>query len=115
MATLLDDEQQPEMELQQDEILSDISEENPADQVESVEEPTAEEEVSTGDNPDRFAGRSHDELLEMVREQDRRIGQQGNELGNLRSTFEALSKAQSVPEPEPEPVEEADETLVLQA
>ena len=44
-----------------------------------------------------------------MREQDRRIGQQGNELGNLRSTFEALSKAQSVPvEPEPEPVEEAD-------
>jgi len=109
MAELLDEELQPEMELQEDEILSDISEENPADQVESVEEPTAEEEVSTGDNPDRFAGRSHDELLEMVREQDRRIGQQGNELGNMRQTFEAMARTQSVPaQPEPEPVEEAD-------
>jgi hypothetical protein len=109
MAELLDDELQPEMELQEDEILSDISEENPADQVESVEEPIAEEESPTEENPDRFAGRSHDELLEMVREQDRRIGQQGNELGNMRQTFEAMARTQSVPaQPEPEPVEEAD-------
>ena len=69
-----------------------LGEENPADQVESVEEPIAEEESPTEENPDRFAGRSHDELLEMVREQDRRIGQQGNELGNMRQTFEAMAR-----------------------
>ena len=49
------------------------------------------------ENPDRFSGKSHDELLQMVREQDRTIGQQGNELGNMRQTFESMAKAQSVP------------------
>ena len=108
MAELLDDEQQPEMELYEGETLGDLQEENPAD-YESVEEPPVQQEQPTEDNPDRFSGRSHEELLEMVREQDRRIGQQGNELGNMRQTFEAMSRAQSVPaQPEPQPVEEAD-------
>ena len=108
MAELLDDEQQPEMELQEGEVFADLQEDNPAD-YESVEEPPVEQEQPTEENPDRFSGKSHDELLEMVREQDRRIGQQGNELGNMRQTFEAMSRAQSVPaQPEPQPVEEAD-------
>jgi hypothetical protein len=108
MAELLDDEQQPEMELHEGETLGNLQEDNPAD-YESVEEPPVQQEQPTEENPDRFAGRSHDELLEMVREQDRRIGQQGNELGNMRQTFEAMSRAQSVPaQPEPQPVEEAD-------
>ena len=108
MAELLDDEQQPEMELHEGETLGNLQEDNPAD-YESVEEPPEQQEEPEQDNPDRFAGKSHDELLEMVREQDRRIGQQGNELGNMRQTFEAMSRAQSVPaQPEPQPVEEAD-------
>jgi hypothetical protein len=113
MATLIDEEQQPELELQEGETFGNITEDNPLDAA-PIEEPQVEEEPPvaeaqpSGENPDRFAGRTQDELLEIVREQDRKIGQQGNELGNLRSTFEALSKAQSVPEPEPEPVEEAD-------
>ena len=108
MAELLDVEQQPEMELEEGETLGNLEEENPSD-YESVEEPPEQQEEPKQDNPDRFAGRSHDELLEMVREQDRRIGQQGNELGNMRQTFEAMARTQSVPSrPEPEPVEEAD-------
>ena len=108
MAELLDVEQQPEMELEEGETLGNLQEENPSD-YESVEEPPEQKEEPEQDNPDRFAGRSHEELLEMVREQDRRIGQQGNELGNMRQTFEAMARTQSVPEqPEPEPVEEAD-------
>jgi len=108
MAELLDVEQQPEMELEEGETLGNLEEENPSD-YESVEEPPEQQEEPKQDNPDRFAGRSHDELLEMVREQDRRIGQQGNELGNMRQTFEAMTRAQSVPaQPEQEPVEEAD-------
>ena len=113
MATLIDEEQQPELELQEGETLGNIAEDNPLDAA-PIEEPVAEEppvaeEEPEEENPDRFANKTQEELLEIVREQDRRIGQQGNELGNLRSTFEALSKAQSVPvEPEPEPVEEAD-------
>ena len=109
MATLLDDEQQPEMELQDGESLGNFEEDNPTAQVDAVEEPPVGQETSNEDNPDRFSGRSHEELLEMVREQDRQIGQQGNELGNMRQTFEAMARTQSVPaQPEPEPVEEAD-------
>ena len=73
-----------------------IAEDNPLDAT-PIEEPVAEEppvaeEEPVEDNPDRFASKTQEELLEIVREQGRRIGQQGNELGNLRITFEALSK-----------------------
>lgn len=106
MAELLDVEQQPEMELEEGETLGNLQEENPSD-YESVEEPPEQQEEPEQDNPDRFSGKSHDELLEMVREQDRRIGQQGNELGNMRQTFEAMTRVQSVPaQPEPQPVQE---------
>jgi hypothetical protein len=109
MATLIDEEQVAEMELQEGEELTSIDEENPQEAFEPAEEPQASEPEPVEENPDRFSGKSHEELLEMVREQDRTIGQQGNELGNMRQTFEAMAKAQSVPaQPEPEPVEEAD-------
>ena len=106
MAELLDDEQQPELELQEGETLANLQEDNPQD-YEPVEEPPVEQEQPVEDNPDRFSGKSHEELLEMVREQDRRIGQQGNELGNMRQTFEAMAKTQSVPaQPEPQPAQD---------
>jgi hypothetical protein len=109
MATLIDEEQVVETELQEGEELTSIDEENPQEAFESAEEPQASEPAPSEENPDRFSGKSHEELLQMVREQDRTIGQQGNELGNMRQTFEAMTKAQSVPaQPEPEPVEEAD-------
>jgi len=110
MATLIDEEQQPQMELQEGEQLTNIDEDNPAEAFQPSEEPPVQEPEPVADNPDdRFSGKSQEELLEIIREQDRRIGQQGNELGNLRSTFEALAQAQSAPaQPEPEPVEEAD-------
>jgi len=109
MATIIDEEQQAEMELQEGEELTAIDKENPQEAFEPAEEPEASEPEPAEENPDRFSGKSHEELLQMVREQDRTIGQQGNELGNLRQTFEAMARqAQSVPaQPEPEP-EEAD-------
>jgi hypothetical protein len=109
MATLIDEEQVVEMELQEGEEVIAIDEDNPQEAFEPAEEPDSSEPEPAEENPDRFSGKSHEELLQMVREQDRTIGQQGNELGNLRSTFDAMAKAQSVPaQPEPEPVEEAD-------
>ena len=109
MATLIDEEQVAEMELQEGEELTAIDEENPQEAFEPAEEPESSEPEPAEENPDRFSGKSHEELLQMVREQDRTIGQQGNELGNMRQTFEAMAQAQSVPaQPEPEPVEEAD-------
>ena len=109
MATIIDEEQVAEMELQEGEELTTIDEENPQEAFESAEEPQASEPTPAEDNPDRFSDKSHEELLQMVREQDRTIGQQGNELGNMRQTFESMAKVQSVPaQPEPELVEEAD-------
>ena len=109
MATLIDEEQVVETELAEGEVLSNFEEENPRPD-EVAKEPPVEEPEPPKDNPaDRFSGKTQEELLAIVREQDRRIGEQGNELGNLRSTFDAMTKAQSVPaQPEPEPVEEAD-------
>ena len=77
MATLIDEEQQPELELQEGETLGNIAEDNPLDAT-PIEEPVAEEppvaeEEPVEDNPDRFASKTQEELLEIVREQDRRI------------------------------------------
>ena len=108
MATLLDDEQQPEMELQDGETLGNIEEDTPVQAIE--EEPSVVEEEPVEDTPrSNFANKSPEELVAILEERDRQIGQQANELGNMRQTFEAMARTQSVPaQPEPEPVEEAD-------
>jgi hypothetical protein len=109
MATLIDEEQVAEMELQEGETLGNIEEDTPVQDV-TEEEPPVADEAPAEDTPNsNFAGKSQEELLAILEERDRQIGQQANELGNMRQTFEAMAKAQSVPaEPEPEPVEEAD-------
>lgn len=108
MATLLDDEQQPEMELQDGETLGNIEEDTPVQAIE--EEPSVVEEEPTEDTPaSKYSDKSHEEMVAILEERERHIGQQSNELGNMRQTFEAMARTQSVPaQPEPEPVEEAD-------
>ena len=108
MATLLDDEQQPEMELHEDETLGNFEEDTPVQNIE--EEPSVVEAESSEDTPNsNFAGKSQEELVAILEDRDKQIGHQANELGNMRQTFEAMTRAQSVPaQPEPEPVEEAD-------
>jgi hypothetical protein len=108
MATLLDDEQQPEMELQDGETLGNIEEDTPVQTIE--EEPSAVEAEPAEDTPvSKYSDKSHEEMVAMLEERERHIGQQSNELGNMRQTFEAMARTQSVPaQPEPESVEEAD-------
>ena len=108
MATLLDDEQQPEMELHDGETLGNIEEDTPVQAIE--EEPSVVEAEPTEDTPARkYSDKSHEEMVAILEERERHIGQQSNELGNMRQTFEAMARTQSVPaQPEPEPVEEAD-------
>jgi hypothetical protein len=108
MAELLDDEQQPEMELQEGETFGNIEEDTPVQEIE--EEPAVVEEEPEEDTPNsNFASKSQEELVAILEDRDRHIGQQANELGNMRQTFEAMARTQSVPaQPEPEPVEEAD-------
>ena len=107
MATIIDEEQVEKMELQEGETFANIEEDTPAQEI--GEEPPVEEEGVTEDTPDsKYADKSHEEMVAILEERERMIGQQGNELGNMRSTFEAMTQAQSVPaQPEPEP-EEAD-------
>ena len=109
MATLIDEEQVVEMELLEGETIADIEEATPVQDV-TEEEPSVEVDEPVEDTPNgKYEGKSHAEMVAILEERERMIGQQGNELGNLRSTFDAMAKAQSVPaEPEPEPVEEAD-------
>ena len=108
MATLLDDEQQPEMELQDGETLGNIEEDTPVQEIE--EEPSVVEAESNEDTPNsKYSDKSHEEMVAILEERERHIGQQSNELGNMRQTFEAMARTQSVPaQPEPEPLEEAD-------
>ena len=108
MATLLDDEQQPEMELQEGETFGNIEEDTPAQAIE--EEPSAVEAESAEDTPvSKYSDKSHEEMVAILEERERHIGQQSTELGNMRQTFEAMARTQSVPaQPEPQPVEEAD-------
>jgi hypothetical protein len=109
MATLIDEEQVVEMELQEGETFANIEEDTPVQDV-TEPEPTVDEEDPAEDTPpSKYEGKSHAEMVAILEERERMIGQQSNELGNLRSTFDAMTNAQSVPaQPEPEPVEEAD-------
>ena len=109
MATLLDEEHQTALELHEGEELGNLEEDTPVHDFDE-EEPSVDEPEPVEDTPkSKYEGKSHAEMVAILEERERMIGQQSNELGNLRSTFEALSKAQSVPaEPEPELVEEAD-------
>ena len=110
MAELIDEEQVAETELQEGETLGNIEEDTPVQDITEPEPAVEEEEAPAEDTPpSKYEGKSHEEMVAILEERERMIGQQSNELGNLRSTFDAMAKAQSVPaEPEPEPVEEAD-------
>ena len=109
MATLIDEEQVVEMELQEGETIANIEEATPVQDI-AEEEPSVEVDEPAGETPNgKYEGKTHEEMVAILEERERMIGQQSNELGNLRTTFDAMAKAQSVPaEPEPEPVEEAD-------
>ena len=109
MATLIDEEQVVETELQEGESLGNIEEATPVQDI-AEQEPAIEEEEPVEDTPpSKYEGKSHEEMVAILEERERMIGQQSNELGNMRSTFDAMTRAQSVPaQPEPEPVEEAD-------
>jgi len=110
MAELFDEEQQSELELQEGETLANLQEDTPVQAIE--EEPSVVEAEPVEDTPkSNFAGKSQEELLAILEDRDRQIGHQANELGNMRQTFEAMTRAQSVPaQPEPQPVvqDEAD-------
>jgi hypothetical protein len=108
MAEIIDAEQ-PELELQEGETAGNIEEETPQIE-EPVENAVEEGEVAEQeDTPEIYRGKSASELSKILLEKERQIGQQGNELHNLRSTLDAMAlNTSKASEPEPEPITEAD-------
>ena len=118
MAEILDDIEQPSLQLEEGESIGNIEEDNhesaPQDIVTEGEvapeasniplDPQTEDEL-----PEKYRGKSSAEIAEMHRELERRMSEQGNELSNLRTTLDAMALKQSqAPEPEVEPIQEAD-------
>lgn len=111
MATLIDEAvEQPELELQEGESIGNIEEETPVQDItEPVEEPSQPEAEPEEDTPEIYRGKSVSDLSKILLEKEKQIGQQGNELHNLRSTLDAMALNQSnASEPEQEPITEAD-------
>lgn len=59
--------------------------------------------------PEKYRGKTAAEIAEMHENLEKKLREQGNELGSIRQTLDAISLQQSKPqEPEPEPISEAD-------
>ena len=73
---------------------------------------TPEPEEVEDDLPEKYRGKSAAEIARMHRELETRMGQQSQEVGELRRAFDDMVKnsisAQNSPTPEPEAVEEID-------
>jgi len=83
-------------------------------EAEVVEEPVEAEveQEEEDDLPDKYKGKSASEIAKMHRELESRLGQQSQEVGELRRAFDDMVKssiaAQNSATPEPEAVEEVD-------
>ena len=118
MAEILDDIKEPELQLEEGESAGNIEEDNHEVAledlaIEGVSAPEASTDVADpepeSDLPEKYRGKSASEVIDMHRELERRMSDQGNELSNLRSTLDAMALNQSrSSEPEPEPITEAD-------
>ena len=77
MAELIDEEQVAEMELQEDETLANIEEDTPVQDI-AEPEPAVEEDKPAEDTPpSKYEGKSHAEMVAILEERERMIGQQG--------------------------------------
>jgi hypothetical protein len=118
MAEILDDIKEPDLQLEEGESAGDIIEDNHEQAPDDIaDEGVVAPDVSTqpldpepeSELPGKYQGKSASEVIEMHRELERRMSDQGNELSNLRSTLDAMAFNQSqAHEPEPEPITEAD-------
>ena len=117
MAEILDTNQ-AELVLGEGESIGDIEEDNHAVALDDVAnegqvvpdvstipvDPEPEEEL-----PEKFRGKSANEIAQSYADLERRMSDQGNELSNLRSTLDAMAlQSSTAKEPENEPITEAD-------
>jgi hypothetical protein len=119
MAEIIDEIEQPELQLEEGESAGDLTKDNYDDvaldgqeeQAEAVAEAsniTVDPEPET-DVPEKFRGKSAAEMAKAYTELENRMSEQGHELANLRSTLDAMAlNTSKASEPEPEPLTEAD-------
>ena len=83
MATLIDERQEDEVETNEEEVVSQITEEP------QVEDTPQEEEI-----PDKYKGKSTAEIVRMHQEAEKLLGRQSSEVGELRSVVDSYIQTQ---------------------
>ena len=74
MATLIDERQEDDLEInEQEEVVSQVT-----------EEPQVEETPQEDDIPDKYKGKSTAEIVRMHQEAEKLLGRQSSEVGELR-------------------------------
>ena len=99
MATLIDERQEDEVETNEEEVVSQIT-----------EEPQVEETPQEDDIPDKYKGKSTAEIVRMHQEAEKLLGRQSSEVGELRSVVDNYIQTQldTTPQATQEPEEDID-------
>jgi len=99
MATLIDERQEDEVEInEQEEVVSQVT-----------EEPQVEETPQEDDIPDKYKGKSTAEIVRMHQEAEKLLGRQSSEVGELRQVVDSYIQTQLDTTPATqEPEEEID-------
>lgn len=114
MARLIDTDGSVVAETTEFDDLVEVGQESVEERVapEPEAEPIPEHEEVEDDLPEKYRGKSAAEIARMHRELESRMGQQSQEVGELRRAFDDMVKnsiaAQNSPTPESEAVEEVD-------
>jgi len=84
MATLIDERQEDEVEInEQEEVVSQVT-----------EEPQVEETPQEDDIPDKYKGKSTAEIVRMHQEAEKLLGRQSSEVGELRQVVDSYIQTQ---------------------
>ena len=84
MATLIDERQEDDLEInEQEEVVSQVT-----------EEPQVEETPQEDDIPDKYKGKSTAEIVRMHQEAEKLLGRQSSEVGELRSVVDSYIQTQ---------------------
>jgi len=84
MATLIDERQEDDLEInEQEEVVSQVT-----------EEPQVEETPQEDDIPDKYKGKSTAEIVRMHQEAEKLLGRQSSEVGELRQVVDSYIQTQ---------------------
>ena len=98
MATLIDERQEDDLEINEEEVVSQVT-----------EEPQVEETPQEDDIPDKYKGKSTAEIVRMHQEAEKLLGRQSSEVGELRQVVDSYIQTQLDTTPATqEPEEEID-------